>query len=222
MTNKKVALIGNSSILSKLIAKSLIDYSVFTFGRNEIESDIVFNAIDIETSTIKKVFKDFYDVYIFNIGVLIPKNIVEQNADEIYNSLSINAIFIIKSCEYILSNNKNARIFIVGSESGRKGSFDTTYFLAKSMLRAYVRQRMLKSPDQQLLLLSPSTIEDSKMTQERTDVERVNQYRQLHPKGRFLFCDEVVLYLSDIIKNPSTYLSNTEIEINGGKFSRML
>ena len=38
---------------------------------------------------------------------------------------------------------RNARIIIMGSESGRKGSFDTTYFISKAMLRSYVRQRFL-------------------------------------------------------------------------------
>lgn len=221
MLNKNIALVGNNSKLSKCIMEQFPNESVITFGRKHSTPDIVFNAEDVSTSAIKSLFNSHYDSYIFNIGFLQAKNILDQSTDEIYSSLAINAIFIIKCCEYILKTNSQARIFIIGSESGRKGSFDTTYFLSKSMLRSYVRQRNLNSPEQQLLLISPSTIEDSRMTEERDDRERLNHYRAQHPKKRFLSSNELAGYISELIKNPSTYLCNTEIEINGGKFARM-
>jgi short-subunit dehydrogenase len=221
MLNKKTALIGCSSKLSQCLLGRLPNDSVITFGRKHSSPNIIFNAEDVSTSYIKSLFSSNYDNYIFNIGFLQAKNILEQTADEICTSMSINAIFIIKSCEHIFKTNSRARIFIIGSESGRKGSFDTTYFLSKAMLRSYVRQRSLNSPEQQLLLISPSTIEDSRMTEEREDKDRLSHYRDIHPKQRFLSSDELAGYIAEIITNPSTYLCNTEIEINGGKFARM-
>ncbi|GAB7219008.1 SDR family oxidoreductase [Vibrio comitans] len=215
-----VSLIGESSNLSKKLINVIGRNKVTTFGRSE-NADIQFDAEDFSIESIQRVFKENYEVYIFNIGFLQPKRIVDQTESEVIKSLSINALFIIKSCEYILNNNENARIFIIGSESGRKGSFDTSYFLSKAMLRAYVRQRALKKKDQQLILISPSTIEDSRMTSEREDRDVVDRYRREHPKGCFLYNDELVNYLTDIISNKSTYLTNCEIEINGGKFARM-
>ena len=221
MLNRKIALIGKGSKLSQCLVERFPLGSVVTFGREHSAPNIIFNAEDISTSYIKSLFSSQYDSYIFNIGFLQAKNILEQSVDEIYSSMSINGLFIIKSCEYILNSNTKARIFIIGSESGRKGSFDTTYFLSKTMLRSYVRQRNLNYPEQQLLLISPSTIEDSRMTEERDDKDRLSHYRDTHPKKRFLLSDELAGYISEIISNPSTYLCNTEIEINGGKFTRM-
>lgn len=218
---EKVAIIGSSSYLSKEIKNELTGFNVIEFGR-EVECNK--NRIDVTNISslyIKEIFSYNYNIYIFNLGLILPKNIIELSENEIFDSLKINALFTICSCEYILKSNNKARIFIIGSESGRKGSFDTTYFLSKTMLRSYVKQRYLLSPEQQILLVSPSTISDSKMTLSRDDKTRLENYALEHPKGCFVSNKEISRYLCDIIKNNSTYFSNTEIEINGGKFARM-
>ncbi|MBA6342128.1 SDR family oxidoreductase [Colwellia sp. MB02u-10] len=214
-----IALVGSSSLLSRCLIKDLSSEYITTYGRQN--ADIIFDAENIETEIIESLFDLDYDVYVFNLGYLQPKRIKDQSSSNIIKSLSINALFTIKSCEYIFDNNPKARIFIIGSESGKKGSFDTSYFLAKSMLRSYTKERKLSFEDQQLLLVSPSTIEDGKMTSSRSDTETLETYKQIHPKRRFLDSSEVSQLLFDLIKNPSTYLCNTEIELNGGKFSRM-
>ena len=162
-----IALVGASSLLSKCLINNLSRESITTYGRQN--ADIIFDAENIETALIESLFDKDYDVYIFNLGYLQAKRIKDQSSSNIIKSLSINALFTIKSCEFIFDNNPKARIFIIGSESGKKGSFDTSYFLAKSMLRAYTKERKLSFEDQQLLLVSPSTIEDGKMTSSRSD-----------------------------------------------------
>ncbi|MBA6264788.1 SDR family NAD(P)-dependent oxidoreductase [Colwellia sp. Bg11-12] len=214
-----IAIFGASSKLSIELIKQLSEFKITTFGRTS--TNIYFNAEDLSSSSIATLNKVNYDTYIFNLGFIQSKRLLDQEDKDIYKSLCINALFVIKSCEYILSNNSKARIFIIGSESGKKGSFDTSYFLAKSMLRAYTKERQLISPEQQLLLISPSTISDGKMTTDRADVDTIARYKKQHPKKRFLESIEVASFVADIIKNPSTYLCNTEIELNGGKFSRM-
>lgn len=220
--NMKIAIIGSTSSLGKSIKSELdnlkIEYS--SFSRKVEPGSFTINANDLSIESIKNSIVSDHNVYIFSLGFIQPKNILEQSEDEILSSMKINALYIIKLCEYIFNTNEFARVFIIGSESGRKGSYDTSYFLSKSMLRSYVRQRQV-SQKQQLLLISPSTIEDSKMTVERTDLDTLEKYRHKHPKGRFLYMSEVTKYLIDLILNPSTYITNTEIEINGGKFCRM-
>ncbi|WP_295900297.1 SDR family oxidoreductase [uncultured Vibrio sp.] len=215
----KVAIFGASSRLSIELMNRLSELDVTSYGRSA--GDVFFDAEDISLLAMEKLFKSRQDVYIFNLGLLQGVRILDQTTDDMYKSLCVNALFSIKSCEYILKHNPNARIFIIGSESGKKGSYDTSYFLAKSMLRAYVKERKLSSPNQQLLLISPSTIEDGKMTTDRTDIELLSNYKEAHPKKRFLSSEEVSNFIYDIITNESTYLCNTEIELNGGKFARM-
>lgn len=125
---EKVAIIGSSSYLSKEIKNELTGFNVIEFGR-EVECNK--NRIDVTNISslyIKEIFSYNYNIYIFNLGLILPKNIIELSENEIFDSLKINALFTICSCEYILKSNNKARIFIIGSESGRKGSFDTTYF----------------------------------------------------------------------------------------------
>jgi NAD(P)-dependent dehydrogenase (short-subunit alcohol dehydrogenase family) len=122
--------------------------------------------------------------------------------------------------EYILNNNTGARIVIIGSESGKKGSFDTVYFLSKCALRGYVRERKV-GENQQIVLISPSTIEDSRMTQNRKDLDRLNSYKSSHPKKRFLYMEEIAKLLASLLLEQTSYITNCEIEINGGKFARM-
>ncbi|MEZ8772795.1 MULTISPECIES: SDR family oxidoreductase [Vibrio] len=220
----KIALVGATSSIGKALSARLDsnEFELKKYSRNseELTDGIQFDANNINGEYIERLFEKKYDIYIFSLGLLIPKKISEQSENEIISSLKVNAIFIVKAIEYILNSNGRARVIIIGSESGRKGSYDTSYFLSKSMLRAYVRQRGV-GENQQLLLLSPSTIEDSQMTQSRKDTEVVNKHRENHPKKRFLHMEEVTDVIFYLISNDSTYLTNTEIEINGGKFCRM-
>lgn len=223
MINMNVAILGSTSSLGRCLISSLNDVGIDTTSfckSSDYDNCISIDANNLDIEEIKKVFVKKYDCYIFTIGLLQPKSILMQSEEEIIKSMKVNALYIVKCCEYLFKTNANARVFIIGSESGRKGSFDTSYFLSKSMLRAYVRQRRVDE-NQQLLLISPSTIEDSSMTMDRTDYETLEKYRKQHPKKRFLYMQELTLYLTDIILNPSTYMSNVEIEINGGKFCRM-
>ena len=108
---------------------------------------------------------------------------------------------------------------MIGSESGFKGSFDMSYALSKCSLSVYVRNRRL-SENQQLLLINPSTIGDLGMTVRRKDVERLNSYMRQHPKKRFLDSQELSKIISNLFAS-SIYLTNTEININGGKFASL-
>jgi NAD(P)-dependent dehydrogenase (short-subunit alcohol dehydrogenase family) len=216
----KILVVGESSKISKSLVEELKNrHTIVTAGR---KADIVFDANIISIENISKVFSSKFDVYVFNIGLLFPKKINEQDDDEVISSISINLLFIVRACEFILDSNEKARILIVGSESGKKGSYDTTYFLAKSALRSYVREKRLESFDQQLLLISPSLILDAGMTERREDIEGVKLLAAKHPKGRYLECAEVSRLIVVLIESVTDYLTNTEIELNGGKFSRMI
>ena len=62
----------------------------------------------------------------------------------------------------------DARLIIIGSESGYKWSFNKPYAFSKSSLKLHVKHKKL-SVEQQLLLISPSTISDFGITLRRDD-----------------------------------------------------
>ncbi|RPG19014.1 MAG: SDR family oxidoreductase [Pelagibacteraceae bacterium TMED124] len=211
-----IILIGSSSKLKDELCT--LGHKVTSFGR---ETKIPFD--------IRNNFKDnFFEnipinssCYVINVGIINNFNISDYSEEKAWESMNVNCIGIVRICEHILRKNSAARIVIIGSESGKKGSFDTIYFLAKSALSSYVKERYLESPEQQLLIISPSTIEDGLMTTSRKDISRLEEYKSNHPKKRFLKMRELSELVSCILELESSYLTNTEIEFNGGKFSRM-
>ncbi|MBB1464844.1 SDR family oxidoreductase [Vibrio sp. SG41-7] len=215
--DNKITIFGSRNKISNILQESLLKDG---YNVNVIGSDIIdFSDIALENLVEELDFQQ--DYYVFTSGVLHAKRINQQSTREILDSISINLISIVRICDCLLEKNPNAKIIIIGSESGDKGSFDTTYFLSKAALSKYVEERCISNLGQQLLLVSPSVIEDSGMTARRKDTHNVNLNKQNHPKKRLLESLEVADFILFLINRRLDYLTNTEIKINGGKFSRM-
>jgi NADP-dependent 3-hydroxy acid dehydrogenase YdfG len=216
---RKVLIFGSGSKITEKLDELLNkEYKIKVIGRSSNPK------LDVENLNIENITKelDEYDYFIFNIGLLYSNKISEQTLNEITSSFKVNLLYIVLCCEYLIEKNNKAKIFILGSESGKKGSYDTSYFLSKAAMRAYVNEKKIKYPNQQIVLFSPSVIEDSGMTLRRTDLNNVYLNKKNHPKNRLLKSIEVAKIISSFIINDIDYVSNTEIEINGGKFARMV
>lgn len=206
--------IGSSDYLFQELKKN---NEVIRFGRS---SDNYFDVNNQETWTAFEKVAKKNNKFCISVGILQKKRIINQSKEEISNSFFTNCISIVLLCEKIFSINNNARIVIISSESAQKGSFDETYFLSKSALNKYVEERIVDS-NQQLVSISPSTIEDSNMTINRTDKERLAEYKNKHPKKRFLKMQEIANLINFLFLDNSQYICNENININGGKFARM-
>lgn len=157
--------------------------------------------------------------YLFTAGVMVGKPVNEMRHDERLSILDVNFISVLGACEQILDANDNARICIIGSESGYSGSFDRVYAGSKSAIHGYVEQRRV-GPLQQLVAISPGIIGDAGMTERRTDVDNLDKRRLSHPKKRFLTCAEVARLAVFLLYEDQGYLSNTVIRMNGGEHTR--
>jgi hypothetical protein len=104
------------------------------------------------------------DKYLFCQGFLVPKTSDEQTKLEKEKSYYINYDSIALSIANIINCNPKARICVIGSESGYRGSYDDSYAKYKKWLHKYVEDKKLLTPYQQLVGISPTIIEDSKMT----------------------------------------------------------
>jgi hypothetical protein len=109
----------------------------------------------------------------------------------------------------------------MGSESGIKGSHDIIYALCKASLHKYVEERKILFKDQQLICIAPLTIIDADMTLMRKDQKNVKRSINLNPKRRGLKSKEIAKVIYNLMFNLTDYITNTVININGGKFSRM-
>jgi Dehydrogenases with different specificities (related to short-chain alcohol dehydrogenases) len=153
--------------------------------------------------------------YLFCAGVIRPKTLREQTSAEIGETLHVNCIRPIELCDEILERNKQARIVVIGSESGFAWSHDGVYAAAKAALHRYVETKKL-SPNQQLVCVAPSIIADTHMTQSRCDAETLERRRQEHPKGRFLKAVEISRLIHFLLYVDEGYLSGQVIRVNGG------
>ena len=212
----EICFIGSNSILSAHFKE--LGYFVSQYGRNSKPAldfcDVSFKSVVVDIAT-----SDEHSHYLICSGMLQSKPIVNQSASQISDSFLINAAGPIVTCELLLSNDPQARIIILGSESARKGSYDMTYALSKSSLYVYVRNKRV-GPRQQLLLVLPSNVGDLGMTLRREDLDRLSGYRSSHPKKRFIHSSELALLIHNLFQS-SIFVSNTEIEMNGGKFALM-
>ena len=102
-----------------------------------------------------------------------------------------------------------------------KGSYDVVYALSKSSINKYVEERKIFYKEQQLICIAPSTIIDGKMTLKRKDQKNVRKSVKNNPKKRGLYSKEISKLIYDLSFNNTDYLTNTVINVNGGKFSRM-
>lgn len=152
--------------------------------------------------------------YLFCQGLIRPKAAVDQTDAEITESIRVNYSSIVRTCNAIFAANKAARICVIGSESGYRGSFDGVYASAKMTLHRYVETKAL-CPGQQLVAISPWIIADTRMTDARADKAALLERQLSHPKQRLLTPGEVAGMAIALLFG-SDFVSGTVVRMHGG------
>lgn len=212
----KILITGSSSKISDELLKILPKNNKIKLLTKEI--------MDMSDLTgLKKNLKFFlnFDSIIFLHGKLIAKSHNLKTSKEILDQININLLSIIEICEFVIRKKKKIKIIILGSESGIKGSYDKAYFLSKSALHHYIKEKKIKYHHQQIIGIAPSTIQDSKMTIKRKDKKNILKSKLINPKKRLIKSKEVAYLIKYLIFDISDYISNIVIGFDGGKFSRM-
>ena len=214
--SKQILVTGGSSKIGKEFIK-LLPKNIVINNPKRSEWDLSKNKFNKkQLNLIKK-----SDKIVILHSKLSSKSHLKKSLKDITNQICINLTSIIRICEIALNTNPKARIIILGSESGLKGSYDIIYALTKSSIHKYVEERKIKYKDQQLLCLAPSTISDGKMTLKRKDKKNVKKSININPKKRGIKSKEISIFIYKLLFEITDYVSNTTIHINGGKFSRM-
>lgn len=151
--------------------------------------------------------------YLICMGYLAGRSLTEISNDDAWRTWFTNFLEPARFCDRVFNANPNARIVLLGSESGFEGSYDMSYAGAKAALHKYVETKKLPSPVQQLVAISPSIIRDSGMTQRRTDTDRLEARAAASRHGRFLEAREVAQLARDVLCSASPFLSNTIIRL---------
>lgn len=159
----------------------------------------------------------YADRFLICNGLLLGKAAIDMSAREIEATYQANFVQPAAACGRILHYNPSARICLVGSESGYRGSYDETYAAAKAALHRFVELHPLTTPAQQLVAVSPGIIGDTAMTRRRQDIERLERRRLTHPKQRFLTCAEVAAMIYHLLYVDEGYITGTVIRMHGGE-----
>lgn len=155
------------------------------------------------------------DRFLVCTGLLVGLPLRAMLPDRIAETFARNFSDVAEWCDSVLAVNPRARIVVIGSESGFSGSYDMAYAGAKAALHLYVETKKL-SPNQQLVAVAPSIIEDAGMTMRRVDQDTLVLKKAAHPMGRFCTSREVASLAAWLLGSDGGYVSGTVIRMNGG------
>ena len=212
---EQILIIGKNSKIAKLFSKKINKKKIISPSKKQWDmSKINFDKKKIQ------IIKSSNKILLLQ-SVISSKKFLNRRENDIIDQIRINFLSIIKICEVALKYKKKAKIVILGSESGIKGSHDIVYGLMKTALHQYVKERKINFPNQQLVCIAPSTIIDANITIRRKDKNNVKKSIKNNPKKRGLKSKEIAELIYNIFYNITDYLSNTVISVDGGKFARM-
>lgn len=155
------------------------------------------------------------DRFLFAHGLLVGKAPEDMTLAERMATMEVNYSWTAQAIDEIVATQDKARIVVIGSESAVHGSFDHAYADAKSLLHRYVERKRLRTPDQQLVAISPGIISDSGMTARRKDTQALTERVLAHPKRRFVTAAEVA-ELAYFLLYQAPYISGTVVHMHGG------
>lgn len=156
------------------------------------------------------------DRYLICTGFLAGKAVSCLAPEEAEATFRINFVDPARFCDRLFLQNKAARVCLIGSESGFAGSFDMAYAGAKAALHLYVETKRLEHPDAQLVVIAPTVILDSEMTQRRTDITAVERRFAATRYRRPLWAREVAAQAYQALFIATPFLSNTVIRLGAG------
>lgn len=154
--------------------------------------------------------------YLLCAGVLYGERIGDMPLSAINKTLRVNFSDVAAFCDKLFEENKHAKVCIIGSESGVKGSFDMAYAGAKAAMHLYVESKRLMHRHQHLVCVAPTIIADSGMTERRTDLGACMQRGKERRLGRWLRASEVAEIAYFAMHQPA--LCNTVINARGGNW----
>lgn len=123
---------------------------------------------DLARPSTNFVWPDGCERFVLAAGILYSSQIQDLSASAIIDALSVNLVNVMRLCESILHRVPRARIVVIGSLSGREGSFDQLYAAAKAGVHCYVQTRLVQPP-QLLACVAPTIVSDAGMTLRRAD-----------------------------------------------------
>ena len=127
---------------------------------------------DLADPATRFTWPDGCERFVLAAGILYPTQVHDLGPMAITEALHVNLTNVMRLCEVILRSVRTARVVVIGSLSGREGSFDQLYAAAKAGVHCYVSTRLVQPP-QLLACVAPTIVSDAGMTMRRADYPAV-------------------------------------------------
>lgn len=228
MNKKNVVIIGASSSIGKEIIDCFSDtekYSVVvTYNNNAITKSnfdyIKKVKLDILSREERGQFtKTIFDIDIIIIlsGLLIGHSLDAYDEDDIDKTMNVNAISHFKLIKSLLPKLRDdARIIIMSSIAGEKGSFDPIYAAAKGSLIPFAKSLATWLGNKiKVNVIAPGLIEDSSMFHEMSDKRR-KYHRERSPTGLLTTKTDLAKIIFDLVQPHWRNVNGEVISVNGG------
>lgn len=154
-----------------------------------------------------------HDRYFLATGFLAGKSLTEISDSDFRRTFTINFFDVAELCDRIIEANDRARIVVMGSMSGFRGSHDMAYAGAKAALHLYAETKRLRTAEQFLCAVAPHIIIDSNMTQRRMDLASLKARGEATRMGRWITAREVAEVVRWALYDAPNYSSNTVFKL---------
>jgi 3-oxoacyl-[acyl-carrier protein] reductase len=114
--------------------------------------------------------------------------------------------------------NIGARVLLVSSIAGERGSFDPLYAATKGALIPFAKSLATwLGARMSVTVVAPGPIEESKMLREMAP-ERIDHHRKASPIGELLTADDFASVLFDLAQPHWRHANGSVIRLNGGAY----
>jgi NAD(P)-dependent dehydrogenase (short-subunit alcohol dehydrogenase family) len=171
----------------------------------------------IEARSINDVDPEAHSRYLICTGFLAGKALGDIGEREASKTWEVNFLWIAQVCDSIIAGNPAARICIIGSESGYRGSYDMAYAGAKTAIHHYIETKALLFERQQIVGIAPGIIIDSGMTQRRDDKAALMERADKRRRREWINAIDVARLAHFLLYVDSGNITNTIIRMTGGE-----
>jgi len=159
------------------------------------------------------------DVVLVLSGSILGKNLESTSDEEMDHLVSVNLLGPARLLRDLLPVlNAGARILLVSSIAGERGSFDPMYAATKGALIPFAKSLATwLGKRMTVTVVAPGAIEDSTMVRDM-DAERIAHHRNASPIGELLSRADLARVLFDLAHSHWRHANGAVIRINGGSY----
>jgi 3-oxoacyl-[acyl-carrier protein] reductase len=159
------------------------------------------------------------DAIIVLVGDILGKSLEATSDAEMGHLAAVNLTGPASVLRDLLpSINNGARVLLVSSIAGERGSFDPLYAATKGALIPFAKSLATwMGARMTVTVVAPGPIEGSKMLSEMT-AERIEYHRKASPIGTLLTTEDFAAILYDLAQPHWRHANGSVIRINGGAY----